>query len=105
MPVLTPTAEQTVQVNDLYLAAYLFGKGAELTELRFNPIGRAALVFEGENILVHRKAFSSEEVSINIPSLRANYHFLRETIKHYQKTHNYPKGTSYAYTRRTNQVR
>ena len=105
MPVLTQISEQTVQVNDLYLGAYLLSKGAELTELRFDLTSRASLVFSGQDITHHRKAYSSGDVCICIPELKSNYNYLRDTIYRYQNEYNHPKGKTYAHHRRENPVR
>lgn len=88
-----------VLVSDLYLGAYLLGKGAALWELRFDPEGRAALVFKGPNVLFHRKAYSAGEVCVSIPALKAAYNFLRDILHQYQRRYGNPKGTTYAYTR------
>ena len=88
-----------VLVSDLYLGAYLLGKGASLWEFRFDAEGRAALVFKGQNVLFHRKAYSAGEVCVSIPSLKADYNFLRDTLHDYQRRYGNPKGKTYAYTR------
>lgn len=101
-PTLTPlprSEDVKVLVSDLYLGAYLLGKGATLWELRFDAEGRAALVFKGPNVLFHRKAYSAGEVCVSIPALKADYNFLRDTLHEYQRRHGDPKGKTYAYTR------
>ncbi|MEO8686401.1 MAG: hypothetical protein ABI414_16360 [Devosia sp.] len=101
-PTLThlPRSEDVkVLVSDLYLGAYLLGKGATLWELRFDPEGRASLVFKGPDVLFHRKAYSAGEVCVSIPKLKAAYNFLRDTLHDTQRRHGNPKGLTYAYTR------
>lgn len=101
-PTLTglPRSEDVkVLVSDLYLGAFLMNKGASLWELRFDEEGRAALAFKGPNVLFHRKAYSAGEVCVSIPSLKAAYNFLRDTLHEYQRRYGNPKGKTYAYTR------
>jgi len=96
---LPRTEDVKVLVSDLYLGAYLLGKGAHLWEFRFDQEGRAALVFKGPNVLFHRKAYSTGEVCVSIPALKAAYNLLRDTLHDIQRRHGNPKGKTYAYTR------
>lgn len=99
---LTPlprSEDVKVLVSDLYLGAYLLGKGAVLWELRFDQEGRAALVFKGPNVLFHRKAYGAGEVCVFIPALKSAYNFLRDTLHEYQCRYGNPKGKTYAHTR------
>lgn len=83
-----PVAEDVrVLASDLYLAAYLLGKGTRLHSIRFDEASRATLVLVGPDALHHRKAYAAGNVCVSLPAFRSTLNTLRDLVHGLQQRH------------------
>jgi len=73
-------AVPTIITNDLFLAAFLYTAGCELSRVEKNARRRVSFVFVGERVRELREAYRAGPVRLDMRSFRDNLNRLRDLL-------------------------